>query len=80
MLTAAALETSRIRLGTWVASPNYRHPVPFARELAVVDDISGGRLVLGAGTAGSTTRPGGPGWLGWPGGSTRCSTRPGGTR
>ena len=48
-LVAAAQVTSRARLGTWVASPNYRHPVPFARELAALDDISGGRAVLGIG-------------------------------
>ncbi len=30
-LAAAATVTSRIRLGTLVASPNFRHPVPFAR-------------------------------------------------
>jgi alkanesulfonate monooxygenase SsuD/methylene tetrahydromethanopterin reductase-like flavin-dependent oxidoreductase (luciferase family) len=48
-LVAAALVTSRARLGTWVASPNYRHPVPFARELAALDDVSGGRAVLGIG-------------------------------
>jgi alkanesulfonate monooxygenase SsuD/methylene tetrahydromethanopterin reductase-like flavin-dependent oxidoreductase (luciferase family) len=53
VLAAAALETSRIGLGTWVASPNYRHPVPFARELAALDDLSGGRLVLGVGAGGS---------------------------
>lgn len=52
-LTAAALVTSQIRLGTWVASPNYRHPVPFARELATLDDVSAGRVTLGIG-AGST--------------------------
>jgi len=52
-LTAAALATSRIRLGTWVASPNYRHPVPFARELAALDDVSGGRMVLGVGAGGT---------------------------
>src|SRR5437764_940980 len=28
-LTAAALATNTIRLGTLVASPNFRHPVPF---------------------------------------------------
>jgi alkanesulfonate monooxygenase SsuD/methylene tetrahydromethanopterin reductase-like flavin-dependent oxidoreductase (luciferase family) len=44
-LTAAALETSRIRLGTLVASPNFRHPVPFARQVTALDDISGGRIV-----------------------------------
>jgi alkanesulfonate monooxygenase SsuD/methylene tetrahydromethanopterin reductase-like flavin-dependent oxidoreductase (luciferase family) len=55
-LTAAALETSRIRLGTMVASPNFRHPVTFARQLTAIDDISGGRLVLGVGAgAGGTS-------------------------
>jgi alkanesulfonate monooxygenase SsuD/methylene tetrahydromethanopterin reductase-like flavin-dependent oxidoreductase (luciferase family) len=52
-LTAAAAVTSRIRLGTFVASPNFRHPVPFAKELATVDDISGGRLMLGVGSGGT---------------------------
>jgi alkanesulfonate monooxygenase SsuD/methylene tetrahydromethanopterin reductase-like flavin-dependent oxidoreductase (luciferase family) len=52
-LTAAATVTSRIRLGTFVASPNFRHPVPFAKELATVDDISGGRLMLGVGSGGT---------------------------
>jgi alkanesulfonate monooxygenase SsuD/methylene tetrahydromethanopterin reductase-like flavin-dependent oxidoreductase (luciferase family) len=48
-LTAAAMVTSRIRLGTLVASPNFRHPVPFARSLLSLDDISAGRLVVGLG-------------------------------
>ena len=52
-LTAAATATSTIRLGTFVASPNFRHPVPFAKELATVDDISGGRLLLGVGSGGT---------------------------
>jgi alkanesulfonate monooxygenase SsuD/methylene tetrahydromethanopterin reductase-like flavin-dependent oxidoreductase (luciferase family) len=52
-LVAAATVTQRIPLGTWVASPNYRHPVPFARELAALDDISGGRAVLGIGAGGT---------------------------
>ena len=39
-LTAAALATSRMRLGPLVASPNYRHPVPFD-QLA-----KGGRVPL----------------------------------
>jgi alkanesulfonate monooxygenase SsuD/methylene tetrahydromethanopterin reductase-like flavin-dependent oxidoreductase (luciferase family) len=54
-LTAAALVTSRIRLGTFVASPNFRHPVSFARQLTALDDISAGRLTLGLG-AGATGR------------------------
>ncbi|MBB4687010.1 LLM class flavin-dependent oxidoreductase [Amycolatopsis jiangsuensis] len=48
-LTAAAMVTSRIRLGTFVASPVARHPVPFARELITLDDVSDGRFVLGVG-------------------------------
>lgn len=51
-LTAAATVTSRIRLGTFVSSPNYRHPYTFLRDLLAVDDISGGRLVVGLGTGG----------------------------
>jgi len=52
-LAAAAAVTDRIRLGTFVASPNFRHPVPFAKELATVDDISGGRMLLGVGSGGT---------------------------
>lgn len=52
-LTAAAMVTKRIGLGTFVASPNFRHPVPFAKELATVDEISGGRFTLGVGSGGT---------------------------
>ena len=52
-LTAAALVTKTIRLGTLVASPNFRHPVPFAKELITLDDVSKGRLILGVGAGGS---------------------------
>ena len=51
-LTAAAMVTSTIRLGTLVASPNFRHPVPFAKELITLDDVSMGRLTLGIGAGG----------------------------
>jgi alkanesulfonate monooxygenase SsuD/methylene tetrahydromethanopterin reductase-like flavin-dependent oxidoreductase (luciferase family) len=54
-LAAAAAATSRIRLGTMVASPHFRHPVPFARVLTALDDVSGGRLTLGVGS-GAVTR------------------------
>lgn len=64
-LTAAAAATARIRLGTLVSSPNFRHPVPFAQEIMSLDDVSGGRLTIGIG-AGSTgmdaTVLGGEGW------------------
>ncbi len=51
-LAAVAAVTSRIRLGTLVASPNFRHPVPFARELMTLDHISEGRFTLGIGAGG----------------------------
>jgi alkanesulfonate monooxygenase SsuD/methylene tetrahydromethanopterin reductase-like flavin-dependent oxidoreductase (luciferase family) len=52
-LAAAAGATSRVRLGTLVTSPNFRHPVPFAKELLSLDDVSGGRITLGVGAGGS---------------------------
>ncbi|CAN5410390.1 LLM class flavin-dependent oxidoreductase [soil metagenome] len=51
-LSAAAMVTSRIQLGTFVASPNFRHPVPFARELTALDALCEGRFVLGIGSGG----------------------------
>ncbi|MBN6035353.1 LLM class flavin-dependent oxidoreductase [Amycolatopsis sp. 195334CR] len=48
-LTAAATVTEKIRLGTLVASPVARHPVPFMRELITLDDVSDGRALLGVG-------------------------------
>jgi alkanesulfonate monooxygenase SsuD/methylene tetrahydromethanopterin reductase-like flavin-dependent oxidoreductase (luciferase family) len=51
-LTAAALATSRIRLGTMVTSPNFRHPVPLAKDLMTIDDVSDGRLTVGVGAGG----------------------------
>jgi alkanesulfonate monooxygenase SsuD/methylene tetrahydromethanopterin reductase-like flavin-dependent oxidoreductase (luciferase family) len=48
-LTAAAAVTSEIRLGTLVASANFRHPVHFAREVTALDDVSQGRLTLALG-------------------------------
>jgi alkanesulfonate monooxygenase SsuD/methylene tetrahydromethanopterin reductase-like flavin-dependent oxidoreductase (luciferase family) len=52
-LTAAAMVTGRIALGTFVASPNFRHPVPFAKDIATVDQVSGGRMLLGLGSGGT---------------------------
>lgn len=53
-LTAAAAATRRIRLGTLVTNPNFRHPVTLAKDLITLDDLSGGRITLGigAGTSG----------------------------
>ena len=49
LLAAAAVVTGRVRLGTQVATPNYRHPVPFAKELVTLDQLTGGRLEVGLG-------------------------------
>ncbi|KAA1429507.1 LLM class flavin-dependent oxidoreductase [Nocardioides antri] len=48
-LAAASGVTRRLELGTLVASAAYRTPVPLARAMATVTDISGGRLVVGLG-------------------------------
>ena len=52
-LASAAQVTSRMRLGTMVASPNFRHPVTLAKDLIALDDLSDGRITLGLGAGGS---------------------------
>jgi len=47
-LTWAAAATRRIGLGTSVLVLPYRHPVHLAKELSSLDNLSGGRLVVGA--------------------------------
>jgi alkanesulfonate monooxygenase SsuD/methylene tetrahydromethanopterin reductase-like flavin-dependent oxidoreductase (luciferase family) len=48
-LAAAAVETERIGLGVLVASPTLREPAYLAKEVAAIDDMSDGRLILGLG-------------------------------
>jgi F420-dependent oxidoreductase-like protein len=48
-LTYAASETRSIEFGSMVAPVTFRHPAMTARVAAAVDDLSGGRLVLGLG-------------------------------
>jgi alkanesulfonate monooxygenase SsuD/methylene tetrahydromethanopterin reductase-like flavin-dependent oxidoreductase (luciferase family) len=48
-LAALAATTRRIRLGSLVACIDYLHPVVLARTALDIDQISGGRLVLGLG-------------------------------
>lgn len=50
LLTWWSSETSRIRLGTAVATAAYWHPINLAGEAAFVDLISGGRLEFGIGS------------------------------
>ena len=49
MLGCLARATKRARLGTSVLVIPYRHPLVTAKILATVDQLSGGRLILGAG-------------------------------
>jgi alkanesulfonate monooxygenase SsuD/methylene tetrahydromethanopterin reductase-like flavin-dependent oxidoreductase (luciferase family) len=48
-LTAVAAVTGRIRLGTMVSTPNFRHPAVLAKQVMTLDEISGGRFELGLG-------------------------------
>ena len=49
MLAALAASTSRIRLGPLVASTAFHAPAMLAKLAATVDEVSGGRLILGLG-------------------------------
>ena len=52
LLTAAALATSRIRLGTLVTPVARRRPQQLARQVATLDNLSGGRAIFGTGLGG----------------------------
>ncbi len=58
-LTAAAMVTDHIRLGTMIVPVPLRRPWKIASESVALDQLSGGRLILGLG-AGAT-------WMGWQG-------------
>ena len=49
LLAAVAASTTALRLGTLVATPNYRHPVLFAKDVMTLDELSAGRVELGLG-------------------------------
>ena len=52
LLTAAALATSRIKLGTLVTPVARRRPEQLARQVATLDALSGGRVIFSAGLGG----------------------------
>ena len=56
LLTLIAGETERMRLGTCVTNPGTREPTVTASLLAVLDEISGGRMDLGIGRGDSARR------------------------
>lgn len=49
VMAGLATAVPRLRLGTLVCGNTYRHPAVLAKIAATVDQISGGRLVLGIG-------------------------------
>jgi len=49
LLAALASRTERVRLGSLVLGNLYRHPAVVANQAATLDQISGGRFVLGVG-------------------------------
>jgi alkanesulfonate monooxygenase SsuD/methylene tetrahydromethanopterin reductase-like flavin-dependent oxidoreductase (luciferase family) len=55
MLAAIAASTSRIRLGPLVAATAFHAPAMLAKMAATVDEISGGRLILGLGAGWNET-------------------------
>lgn len=52
-LAAAATLTSRIGLGSYVSSPNLRHPQVLLRDVQALHEIAGGRFLLGLGAGGT---------------------------
>ncbi len=49
LLAAMAARTKRVDLATTVMMPTFHHPVHLAEQLAMVDHLSRGRLIFGAG-------------------------------
>jgi len=49
ILTAAAMVTKRVHLGTCVTDPHRYHPAVLAQRLATIDQVSGGHVILGLG-------------------------------
>lgn len=53
IFSAAAPRTSRIRMGVGITSPALRHPGAVASSIATLDELNGGRTMLGWGVGGS---------------------------
>jgi len=49
LLAGLAVRTERVRLGSMVLGNTYRHPAVVANQAATIDQMSGGRFVLGIG-------------------------------
>ena len=56
LLAAVAARTSRIKIGSLVTNVNFRNPALLAKMTSTLDDISGGRLVVGLGVGDRLSR------------------------
>ena len=52
IFSAAAPVTTRIRMGVGITSPALRHPGAIASSIATLDELNGGRTMLGFGVGG----------------------------
>ncbi|MGK2849761.1 MAG: LLM class flavin-dependent oxidoreductase [Candidatus Limnocylindrales bacterium] len=55
LMAAIAASTSRIAFGPLVACTNFHNPAMLAKQAATIDEISGGRLILGLGAGWNDT-------------------------
>lgn len=62
ILTACALTTERIGLGSCIVNPYTMHPAEIAMQAAALDELSGGRFLLGLGAGAADFL----GWVGLP--------------
>ena len=55
LMAAIAASTSRVEFGPLVACTNFHNPALLAKQAATIDEISGGRLILGLGAGWNET-------------------------
>lgn len=64
-LAAVAAITERVQLGTLVTPPFFRNPAVFAKQVATIDHVSNGRVIVGLGA----------GWFDSSSPATACPSR-----
>jgi hypothetical protein len=73
-LTYLASHSQQLQMGTMVSPLTFRDPVMMARQAVAIDELSGGRMILGSARAGMSTNTrhsamiyltSKPVWIGW---------------